>query len=392
MTTIPPLDLTTQYQEIGAEIDAAVTQVLASGGYIGGPAVEGFERAFADYIGTSEGIGCNSGTDALYLALRALDIRPGNEVITSAFTFFASAEVVSMCGAKPVFVDVDPVSFNLDLDQLEAAITPATKAIIPVHLFGQPMDMDRLMAIARAHNLYVVEDCAQATGGSWGDRKLGSFGDFGCFSFFPTKNLGACGDGGAITTNNPELAARIRSLRQHGMPVRYYHNEIGINSRLDAIQATILSIKLRYLDRWNEQRRAVAQRYREAIARIPGLVAPQPVAGGTSVWHQYTIRVLPCERQERCGGNDCESTNHGRCRDFVKAQLQAAGISSMIYYPVPLHLQEAYTDLGYQPGSLPVTEQLAHEVLSLPMFPELSAEQQQRIVGALEQASAALGV
>jgi dTDP-4-amino-4,6-dideoxygalactose transaminase len=389
VSAIPPLDLTSQYREIGAEIDAAVLQVLGSGQYIGGKAVQTFEQSFADYIGTSEAIGCNSGTDALYLALRALDIGAGDEVIVPSFSFFATAEVVSMTGATPVFVDIDASGFLLNLDQVEAAIAPQTKAIIPVHLFGQPVDMQRLMAIARSHSLYVIEDCAQATGAEWAGKKVGSWGDFGCFSFFPTKNLGACGDGGAITTSHPEWASRLRYLREHGMPVRYYHEELGVNSRLDALQATILSIKLRHLDRWNQKRGAIAQQYAQLLTSIPGLVAPELPVGGVGVWNQYTIRVKPCSDPQRCLGQTCPGMELGACRDWVKAQLQAQGISSMIYYPVPIHLQKAYQSLDYQVGDLPLTEQASQEVLSLPMFPELSAEQQGRIAQALAELSQA---
>lgn len=390
VNAIPPLDLTSQYREIGAEIDAAVLQVLASGQYIGGKAVQTFEQSFADYVGCSGAIGCNSGTDALYLALRALDIGPGDEVIVPSFSFFATAEVVSMTGAKPVFVDIDAGNFLLDLAQVEAAIAPQTKAIIPVHLFGQPVDMERLMAIARAHSLSVVEDCAQSTGAEWAGKKVGSWGDFGCFSFFPTKNLGACGDGGAITTHHPEAASRLRYLREHGMPVRYYHEELGVNSRLDALQATILSIKLKYLDRWNQQRRAIAQEYGQWLAAIPGLVVPELPVGGVGVWNQYTIRVQPCTAPKRCLGKPCPGKALGACRDWVKTQLQAQGISSMIYYPVPIHLQKAYQSLGYQAGDLPQTEQASQEVLSLPMFPELSLDQQRRVVKVLTELSQTL--
>lgn len=247
MNTIPPFDLSQQYKVIGSELNQAVLDVLASGRYIGGATIENFERQFAAYIGTSECVACNSGTDALYLALRALNIGAGDQVITSPFTFVATAETISAVGATPVFIDIDPQTFNLDLNQIEAAISPRTKAIIPVHLFGQPVDMTRLMTIAKAHNLAVIEDCAQATGAEWGDRKVGSIGTIGCFSFYPTKNLGACGDGGAVTTDDPELAATVKMLRDHGRRSGYYHEALGVNSRLDAVQAAILQIKLRYL-------------------------------------------------------------------------------------------------------------------------------------------------
>ncbi len=365
VNTIPPFDLSEQYKVIGSEINQAVLDVLASGRYIGGATIENFEHQFASYIGTSTSVACNSGTDALYLALRALDIGAGDEVITSPFTFVATAETISAVGATPVFIDIDPQTFNLDLNQIEAAISDRTKAIIPVHLFGQPVDMTRLMAIASAHNLAVIEDCAQATGAEWADQKVGSIGQIGCFSFYPTKNLGACGDGGAITTNNPELAAKVRMLRDHGRRSGYYHEALGVNSRLDAVQAAVLQIKLRYLDQWNQQRQAVADRYGQLLAPIPGIVLPQGIEGGRSVWNQYTIRLI-----DR--------------RDEIKLQLQANGVNSMIYYPLPLHLQPIYAALGYQLGQLPQVDRAAREVLSLPMFPELSPDQQDQVVYSLK--------
>ncbi|UOW69852.1 DegT/DnrJ/EryC1/StrS family aminotransferase [Synechococcus elongatus PCC 7943] len=382
VTSIPAFNLTEQYRRIGAELETATAKVLASGGYIGGQTVADFEAVFAAAMGVTEAVGCNSGTDALHLALRALDIGPGDEVITSPFTFFASAEAISLAGATPVLVDIEPQFFNLDYRQIEAAITPRTKAIIPVHLFGHPAAMSEIMAIARAHNLRVIEDCAQATGATWQGQPVGSFGDCGCFSFYPTKNLGACGDGGLVTTKNPEVADRLRSLRQHGMRVRYYHDEIGLNSRLDALQAVILSIKLRYLDEWNQQRQAIAQRYGEAIAAIPGLVAPSVHADAVHVWHQYTVRVQACGDRSRCVSHPCD--RQGLCRDWLQQQLQAQGIGSMIYYPVPVHLQQAYSQLGYKTGDFPEAERAAQEVLSLPMFPELNEDDQARVITALK--------
>jgi dTDP-4-amino-4,6-dideoxygalactose transaminase len=375
VSNIPPLDLKRQYQTIGADVSAAVLEVLASGAYIGGPIVQSFEQQFASYIGTTDCIGCNSGTDALYLALRAMHIGAGDEVITTPFTFIATAETISEVGAKPVFVDIDPATFNLDLDLLAAAITPRTKAIMPVHLFGKPVDMTAIMAIATQHNLTVIEDCAQATGAEWADRKVGSIGHFGCFSFFPTKNLGGCGDGGAITVNDPLLAADLRMFREHGSRQRYYHEAIGVNSRLDAIQAAVLEIKLRYLDLWNRQRQEVADRYQQLLANIPGIILPQSIAGGKSVWNQYTIRVI--------APAGVEPAAH---RDRVRASLQEAGVISMIYYPLPLHLQEVYQDMALPNGSFPITEQVSHEVLSLPMFPELTIDEQQRVAYALKDA------
>lgn len=381
VNNIPPLDLTKQYQQIQTEVEQSVLEVLSSGRYIGGATVADFEQQFAEYIGTTHGISCNSGTDALYLTLRALDIGPGDEVITTPFTFIATAEVLSLAGATPVFVDIDE-SFNLDVSQIEAAITPKTKAIVPVHLFGRPADMTQLMAIASAHNLLVIEDCAQATGATWGDRRVGSIGHVGCFSFFPTKNLGACGDGGAVTTNDPAIAAKIRMIKEHGSKVRYIHDEIGVNSRLDALQAAILSIKLRYLDTWNQGRAQVAARYHQLLQPITDIIAPQDTLGGQAVWNQYTIRI-------RLNGQTDE-----KVRDRVRTQLQERGISSMVYYPLPLHLQPVYQPLGYQPGQLPQAERTANEVLSLPMFPELTLEQQQQVVYGLKDcllAKAAVG-
>lgn len=369
---VPPFNLTRQYQTIGAEISAAVQDVLTSGCYIGGAMVESFEQQFADYTGVRDCIGCNSGTDALYLALRALEIGPGDEVITTPFTFIATAEVISVVGAKPVFVDIDAQTFNLDLTKLEAAITKQTKAIIPVHLFGQPMDMSELMAIASRHKIAVIEDCAQAVGADWAGSKVGSMGHMGCFSFYPTKNLGACGDGGAVTTNDPEIATKIRMLREHGMSrIRYRHEETGVNSRLDALQAAVLQIKLRHLDEWNQARSEVAARYQELLQPVPGVVIPQEVAGGKAVWNQYCIRLT----------KDGSNSDH---RDAVRNKLQQLGISSTVYYPLPLHLQPVYQDLGYQVGQLPVAEQICHEILALPMFPELSEEEQQQVVYGLK--------
>jgi dTDP-4-amino-4,6-dideoxygalactose transaminase len=371
---IPPFDIKQQYANLEAEISQAVLEVLASGRYIGGLAVEGFEQQFAAYHGVSECIACNSGTDALYLALRALDVGAGDEVITTPFTFIATAEVISAVGAKPVFVDIDFTTFNLDVEQVAAAITPQTKAIIPVHLFGQPVDMTALMAIAQSHNLAVIEDCAQATGASWAGKKVGSIGHIGCFSFYPTKNLGGCGDGGAITTNDSAIAAKMRVIREHGSKVRYIHEEIGINSRLDALQAVILQIKLGYLDTWNEKRRQIADYYYQFLSQVPGITPPQELLGGVGVWNQYTIRISGAERNGETA----------KYRDWVRNQLQEKGVGSMIYYPRPLHLQPVYENLGYQPGQLPISEQACHEVLSLPMYPELTQEQQEKVIYALK--------
>lgn len=371
MSSIPAFELGQQYKLIGDEIGTAVLEILASGRYIGGPPVEAFEQQFAEYIGVSDCIGCNSGTDALFLALRALKIGPGDQVITSAFTFFATTETISAVGAEPVFVDIEPQTFNLDLNQIEAAITDRTKAIIPVHLFGQPLNMTRLMQLAQAHDLWVIEDCAQATGAKWDSQRVGSIGQIGCFSFYPTKNLGACGDGGALTTNDPALAAQLRKLRDHGQQQRYIYEEIGINSRLDAIQSMILQIKLRHLDEWNSNRQAIAARYQDWLTPIPGIALPGYVSGGEGVWNQYTIRIT--------------QTPDPIDRDTVRHKLQQQGVGTAVYYPVPLHRQPVYASLGYAVGSLPVTESVAEQVISLPMFPELTSTQQEQVVYALKE-------
>ncbi len=375
MTNIPPLDLKRQYQAIGADVSAAVLEVLASGAYIGGAVVQNFEQQFANYVGTTDSIGCNSGTDALYLALRAMKIGAGDEVITTPFTFIATAETISEVGAKPVFVDIDPTTYNLDLTQLAAAITPRTKAVMPVHLFGNPLDMTELMAIATQHKLIVIEDCAQSTGAKWNGKQVGSIGHFGCFSFFPTKNLGACGDGGAVTVNDAVLAADLRMYREHGSRQRYYHEAIGVNSRLDAIQAAVLQVKLQHLDHWNAQRTAVAARYQELLANVPNIITPKPTPGGESVWNQYTIRIV--------APAGVDAAAH---RDAVRTKLMEAGVISMIYYPLPLHLQAVYQDLGLPAGSYPITELVSNQVLSLPMFPEITPEEQQRVAHALKDA------
>ena len=388
---VPPFSLSQQISDLGTDLETAVLDVLRSGQYIGGPQIQQFQEAFAASVGTRHAIGCNSGTDALILALRALGIGPGDEVITCSFSFFATAEAISAVGATPVFVDVDPATYLIDLGQIEAAITPATKALMPVHLFGRPVDMTRLMAIATSHGLKVVEDCAQATGARWNGQAVGSFGDAGCFSFFPTKNLGAAGDGGAITTNDDGLAQSMRELAVHGMPERYLHTALGYNSRLDALQAAVLNVKLPRLNRWVERREAIADRYRELLSHLPGIQLPTEQPGHS--WNQFVVRVSACPTgQALCQGSCTPSTTSARhglpescCRDWLKQTLQDQGVNTIIYYPIPIHRQPAYADLGLQPGSLPVTEQLCTEVLSLPIFPELRAEQQQQVVNTLTQ-------
>ncbi len=367
VNSIPAFDNKQQYSTIAAEVSEAVLEVLSSGRYIGGPNVEGLEKQLASYTNVSECVACNSGTDALYLALRAYNIGAGDRVITTPFTFVATCEVISAVGAKPVFVDIDPATYNLDLQQVAAAITSNTKAIIPVHLFGQPVDMTALMKIASSKDLLVIEDCAQSTGAMWNKQKVGSIGHIGCFSFYPTKNLGGCGDGGAITTNNAETAARIRVLKNHGQKDRYQYEEIGVNSRLDSIQAAILLIKLRYLDTWNQQRQKIASRYHELLCHIPGITIPQELPAATGVWNQYTIRVK------------------NNKRDLLHDKLKEKGVNTAIYYPHPLQLQPVYQSLGYHPGQLPFSEQACNEVLSLPMFPELSEEQQDQVIYSIKE-------
>ena len=395
---VPPFSLGEQIQELGPALDQAVLEVLRSGQYIGGATIGRFEQDFAAACGVPHAIGCNSGTDALILALRGLGIGPGDEVITASFSFFATAEAISAVGATPVFVDVEESSYLIDLDQLEAAITPATRALLPVHLFGRPVDMERVCAIASRHGLKVVEDCAQATGASWAGRPVGSWGDVGCFSFFPTKNLGAAGDGGAITCRDAELAQTMRELAVHGMPRRYLHTALGYNSRLDALQAAVLNVKLPHLARWVERRSAIAGHYREQLAALPGVALPEAGPEGHS-WNQFVLRVPQCPGARACEGAAGDGTPAAACtpsadsaafalpeaccRDWLKQQLQDAGVSTIIYYPIPIHRQPAYADLGYGPGSLPITERLCSEVLSLPIFPELTGEQQQRVIEVL---------
>ncbi|MFM7470137.1 MAG: DegT/DnrJ/EryC1/StrS family aminotransferase [Nodosilinea sp. LVE1205-7] len=379
MTVIPPFDVTEQFKTLEAEVNTAVAAVLASGQYINGPTVEAFAHAFGQYVGTEHCVVCNSGTDALYLALRALKIGPGDEVITPSFTFIATAEVISAVGATPVFVDISLDSFTLDCAKLETAISDRTRAIMPVHLFGQPADLEPLLGLADRYNLAVIEDCAQATGARWQGQQVGSIGQLGCFSFYPTKNLGGCGDGGAITTNDAELAATMKMLREHGSRVKYHHEAIGINSRLDSVQAAILAIKLRYLNDWNQQRCQIAANYHQLLKSIEEVACPQGVSFGQSVWNQYTLRLTG-------------ATAHGGERDQVQRLLRDAGVITAVYYPLPLHLQPVYRYLEYQPGDLPASETAAHQVLSLPMFPELRREQQEQVVERLKQALVQAGL
>jgi dTDP-4-amino-4,6-dideoxygalactose transaminase len=363
--SVPMVDLKLQYDAIKGEIDAAVLGVLESTSFILGPQGKALEQQIAAYHGVRHAIGVASGTDALHLALRAADIGPGDEVITTPFTFIATAEAVSYVGAVPVFVDIEPDTFNMDVKQIERRITKRTKAILPVHLYGHPANMTGVMELAREHKLRVIEDCAQSFGAEFRRRKTGSFGDLGCFSFFPSKNLGCYGDGGMVVTDDPKLAERLQSLRNHGSRVRYYHDEIGYNSRLDEVQAAVLNVKFKRIDTYNEGRRRSAASYTKHLS-ISGITPPSERPGCKHVFHQYTIRV--------------------RERDQVKKRLDEAKMSSMIYYPVPCHLQAAYQGLGMKPGSLPVTEQAAQEVLSLPMYPELTESQIMSVASAVKGA------
>ncbi len=367
-TSVPLLDIGRGNRPLREELLAAIGRVLDSGRFLHGPEVGQLEQQIAQLCGSEHAVACASGSDALLLALMALDIGEGDEVIVPSFTFFATASAVWRLNARPVFVDIDPATFNLDPAAVEEAINPATKAIIPVHLFGQCADMDAIGAIAERRGLWVIEDAAQAIGARYRGRPAGSFGAIGCLSFYPTKNLGAFGDAGMLTTSDGPLAERLRLLTGHGMNPRYYHKVVGINSRLDTIQAAVLLVRLAHLESWTQARAAHAARYDQLLkGRGFDLLTrlPETMTGCDHVWNQYTIRIP--------GGR----------RDAVKAQLARQQIGSEIYYPVPLHLQECFRSLGYGPGTLPHTERAAHEVLSLPVFPEMSEAEQDLVVDRL---------
>jgi len=383
------LDLKRQYQIIKEEVEKAVCEQMASGMYIMGKTVADFEKQFADYVGVKHAIAVNSGTDALVISLKTIGIKPGDEVITTPFTFFATAETIASVGATPVFVDVDEKTYNLDVRKIEEKITNKTKAIMPVHIFGQPANMNEIKSIAEKHNLKVIEDACQAVGAEYHGVKAGALGDMGCFSFFPTKNLGAFGDGGMITTNDDNYAVIARALREHGMaqngakarflldgikdelagtaspdglynPYKYYNYLIAYNSRLDAIQAVVLSIKLRYLDGFNKNRARIAEFYEKALSIIDEIITPKAEDGVKHVWHQYAFR---CKDKDKMG-----------------EYLSSKDVGSAAFYPVPLHLQKAFTHLGYKEGDCPVAEQLAKETVCLPIFPELTQEELEYIV------------
>jgi UDP-2-acetamido-2-deoxy-ribo-hexuluronate aminotransferase len=355
------VDLVSQYHKIQGEIDQAITNVVHSAAFINGPEVKTFGKELEEYLDVKHVIPCANGTDALQIAMMALNFKPGDEIITSSFTYVATAEVIALLKLKPVLVDANPDTFTIDCDAIERAITPKTVAIVPVHLFGQCVDMQRIMEIANAHNLYVIEDTAQAIGASYTmangvSYMAGTIGTVGTTSFFPSKNLGCMGDGGAIFTNDDELAGKIRVIANHGQTALYHHEEIGVNSRLDSIQAAILRVKLRYLDGYCESRQKAAAYYDKAFANNPKLKTPVRMERSTHVFHQYTL-VL-----------------NGVSRTALKEFLETKGIPAMIYYPIPLHMQKAYTDPRYKHGDFPATEQLCNHVISLPMHTELSEE------------------
>lgn len=363
---VPYLDLKAQYQSIKPEIDAAIARVLNSCQFALGPEVAAFEQSFAAYCGTSECIALNSGTSALHLALLAAGVGPGDEVITVPFTFVASVAAVLYAGARPVLIDIEPRSFTMDPALIEGAITPRTKAILPVHLYGQPADMDPVMHIARRHGLTVIEDAAQAHGARYKGRPVGSIGDMACFSFYPGKNLGAYGEGGAVTTNNPEHARMVRTLRDWGQDRKYHHVLRGYNYRMEAFQGAVLGVKLKHLDRWTEVRRRIVAEYNQLLAEAE-VETPVEMPWAKHVYHVYTIRTTD--------------------RDSLQAALGMEGIQTGIHYPIPVHMQPAYADLGYGPGSFPHAEAAARQVLSLPLYPELSSQAVAQVAAAVRKAA-----
>ncbi len=356
---IPMIDLKREFSEIQKEVMGILTEILESSSFVLGPKVSELEKKIAEYHKVSSALGVASGTDALHLSIDALGIGEGDEVITTPFTFFATAEAIIYTGATPVFVDVEPDTLNIDVRQIEKKITSRTKAIIPVHIFGHPADMEEINKIAKKYNLRIIEDCAQAFGASINGKKVGSFGDAGCFSFYPSKNLGAYGDGGMVTINDASIAEEIKKLRNHGSKGAYRHESVGFNSRLDEMQAGILLVKFKRIDEYNKKRRENASLYTKLLSGK--VVCPKEKAGCHHVYHQYTI-VTPK-------------------RDVLQEKLKSEGISSVVYYPIPLHLQEALAYLGYKEGDFPVTEKAAREVLSLPMNPFLAGEVVEKIAG-----------
>jgi len=362
METVPYLDLRAQYRPLRSEVLRALEEICESTAFAQGPATSTFEAEFAAYCGVDHCVSLNSGTSALHLALRCLDVGPGDEVVTVSMTFIATAWAISYVGAMPVFVDIDPVRRTLNPDNLEAAVTSRTKAIIPVHLYGMPAEMDRIMAIAERHGLPVIEDAAQAHGAKYRSRRVGQFGQIACFSFYPGKNLGAYGEGGVLITNDASIARRARSLRDHAQSQKYLHDEIGYNYRMDSFQGAVLSIKLKHLDEWNTARSDCARQYTELLENSSYKLPPH-MSDSECVWHCYVIETPE--------------------RDRVRSALQDVGIQSAVHYPVPVHLQKPYAHLDYRLGDLPVTEALCEHCLSLPIYPELSKEKMSRVASVL---------
>jgi dTDP-4-amino-4,6-dideoxygalactose transaminase len=356
---VPYIDLAAQIRPIRPEIDAAIARAIDRCSFCLGPDVLEFEQQFAQFCGAKHCIAMNSGTSALHIAALLLDIKPGDEVITTPFTFIATSWAISYVGAKPVYVDIDEATFNLDPRKVEAAITPRTKAIIGVHLYGQPFDLDAISAIGRKHGIPVIEDAAQAHGATWRGKVVGTFGAMSCFSFYPAKNLGAFGEAGALVTNDDAFAARARSLREHGSRVRYHHDEVGYNYRMEGLQGAVLGVELKHLPAWTAARRRLAHRYHEKLAGT-SLRLPLEAPGAESAWHLYVVR-------------------HAQ-RDALKAHLDAHGIGCAVHYPLPLHLQKCYAELGYKAGDFPVAERACKEVLALPFFPAMTDAQQDRVI------------
>lgn len=385
---VPFLDLKTQYAAIREEVEAAVARVLESQRFILGPEVEGLEKELGAYCGCDHAVGVTSGTDALLVALMAIGIEPGDEVITSSYSFFASAGSIWRLGARPVFVDIDPGNYNLDPDLIEGAITEKTRAIMPVHLYGQTADMDPIMTLAQKHDLFVVEDAAQATGAGYRSRQAGSIGHLGCFSFFPSKNLGAAGDAGMVTTSDPELADRVRLLHNHGFRPKYHNKVVGGNFRLDELQAAILRVKLRHLPRWTEKRRANAEFYRDLfrLSTVNGQGSTVSLSVEADdcyhVYNQFVIRIDGSRSRTPSMGRP--SVVRTGVRDELAKHLKQNKIGCEIYYPVPLHLQECFASLGNEEGDFPATERAAAETLALPIYPELTREQIEEVADTVE--------
>ena len=378
--SIPPFNLTRQYESIREEIDEAVQRVMASGIYILGPEVQAFEKQAASYLGVEHAVGVANGTDAIWLALKALDVGPGDVVITTPFTFFATAGAIVNVGAKPVFVDIQENSFNIDPTKTQALlesnsdIRARAKAILPVHLYGLPADMDEVMSIANEFGLSVIEDNAQGIGAQYKSQMTGTIADLGTISFFPTKNVGAFGDAGLVTTNNSELAEKVRMLRVQGSSAKYYHELLGMNSRMDALQAAILGVKLGYLDQWIAARQAHAADYNLLLDGVAGLATPNEISDRTHIYHQYTIRA--------------QNGSRARLQEHLKNQA----IGTSIHYPTPLHMQPALESLGHKKGDFPIAEQAAEEVLSLPIFPELTAEERRMVANTISQFSSEVSI